>query len=129
MANWIANMPRKTKRLSCNVPNCATAKRLGLETANPLIPIAADPGSPTPRFPLAIRPGAFVVTRLLPSLDGKAWIMRLFNASSGPEKLILSGEAFDQGRVFLSDLRETQGPPLSLPLDVPGFGILTLLIR
>ncbi|HMA55065.1 MAG TPA: glycoside hydrolase family 38 C-terminal domain-containing protein, partial [Acidobacteriota bacterium] len=107
----------------------AAAKRLGLEASNPLIPIAADPGSPAPGFPLAVRPGAFVATRLKASLDGKAWIMRLFNASSGPEKLLLSGEAFDQGRVFLSDLRETQGPPLSLPLEVPAFGILTLLIR
>ena len=29
MANWIANMPRNTKRLSCKVANCATAKILG----------------------------------------------------------------------------------------------------
>ncbi|MGZ5495762.1 MAG: glycosyl hydrolase-related protein, partial [Candidatus Aminicenantales bacterium] len=82
-----------------------------------------------PRFPLSVLSGAFVATRLKPSTDGTAWILRLFNASSGPEKLSLSGDAFEAGRVFLSDLNENQGPRLSSPLEVPAFGILTLLIR
>lgn len=107
----------------------AVAKRLGLEAANPLIPVAADPASPPPLFPLAIRPEAVVATRLKPSSDGKAWVLRLFNASREPQKLVLSGEAFDRGRVFLSDLTETLGPRVSAPLDMPAFGILTLLIR
>ena len=105
------------------------AKRLGLEAANPLIPVAAGRDSPVPRFPLDVRSPGFVATRLKPSPDGKAWVLRLFNASSVPGKLVLSGAAFDRGRVFLSDLSETQGPPLSVPLEVPAFGILTLLIR
>ncbi len=106
----------------------ATAKRLGLEAANPLVPVAADPALPLPCFPLTVRSEGFVATRLLPSYDGKAWVLRLFNASSGSEKLLLSGEAFGGGRVFLSDVDGTQGPRLSSPLEVPAFGILTLRI-
>ena len=112
-----------------NGPDTATAKKLGLEAASPLVPVAADPASPVPRFPLNVLSEAFVATRLKPSTDGTARILRLFNASSGPEKLALSGEAFEACRVFLSDLNENQGPRLSSPLEVPAFGILTLLIR
>ena len=74
----------------------AAAKRLGLEAASPLIPVAAGPDSPVPRFPLTVRSEGFVATRLKPSLDGKAFILRLFNASSAPGELVLSGAAFDR---------------------------------
>ena len=107
----------------------ATAKRLGLEAANPLLPVAADPGSPSPRFPLTVGSPAFVAMSLKPTADGRAWVLRLLNASSRPEKLTLSGEAYDGGRVFLSDVSGAEGPRVSAPIDAPAFGILTLLIR
>jgi alpha-mannosidase len=107
----------------------ATAKKLGLEAATPLIPILADAASPVPGFPLAIGPGTMVATSLKPSEDGKGWVLRLLNASDKPDKLRLSGQAFDNGGVFLSDLAEIEGAPVSAPLELPGFGILTLRIR
>jgi len=106
----------------------AAAKRLAAEAATPLVAIEADASSAAPQFPLAVGPGPFVATRLKPSADGKAWILRLFNASGSPAPVRLSGEAFDQGRVFLSGLDEAAGPRVSSPPEVPGFGILTLLI-
>jgi alpha-mannosidase len=82
-----------------------------------------------PRFPLAIGPGPFVATSLKPSADGKAWILRLLNASDRAEALRLSGPAFDRGRVFLSDLGEAESTPVTGPIELPGFGILTLRIN
>jgi hypothetical protein len=66
---------------------------------------------------------------LKPTADGRAWVLRLLNASSRPEKLTLSGEACDGGRVFLSDVSGAAGPRVSAPIEAPAFGILTLLIR
>jgi hypothetical protein len=43
--------------------------------------------------------------------------------------LALSGQAGDGGRVFLSDLSGAEGKRVSGPIEVPAFGILTLLIR
>ena len=106
----------------------ATAKKFGLEAASPLIPMAVDPASPVPFFPLSVMTGSLVATRLKPTADGKAWILRLFNASEDPAPLLVAGEARDQGRVFLSDLSESRGPRLPAPLEVPAFGILTLRI-
>ncbi|MCJ7486737.1 MAG: hypothetical protein MUQ25_11310, partial [Candidatus Aminicenantes bacterium] len=107
----------------------ATAKKLAAEAMTPLVPVAADPTSPAPQFPLAVEPGSFVATSLKPSADGKAWILRLLNASERAEALRLSGPAFDRGRVFLSDLGETALAPVTGPINAPGFGILTFRIR
>ncbi len=107
----------------------ATAKRLGAEAMNPLVAIPADASAPVPRFPLAVEPGPFVATSLKPSADGQGWLLRLLNASDSPEKFRLSGQAFDGGRVFLSDLGETEGARVAAPIEAPAFGILTLRIR
>ena len=107
----------------------ATAKKLGAEAMTPLVPVPADAAAPVPRFPLAVEPGSFVATSLKPSADGKAWVLRLLNASERVEALRLSGPALNRGRVFLSDLGETEGVQVSTPLEVSGFGILTLRIR
>jgi hypothetical protein len=105
------------------------AKRLGLEASAPLIPVTADPDSPAPRFPLVVGNEALVATRLKPAAEGKAWVLRLFNASSQAQELVLSGEALDRGQVFLSDIDGARGPRLSAPVYIPAFGIVTLLIQ
>jgi len=109
-------------------PDAAAAKKLGLEASAPLIAVAAGPASPVPRFPLALGAGPLVATRLKPSADGTGWILRLYNASSEPETLRLAGEALDRGRVFLGGLEGSRGPAVPTSLEVPGFGILTLLV-
>ena len=109
-------------------PDGARAKKLALEAATPLVPVAAGPSAPVPGFPLTVGGEAIVATRLRPAADGRGWILRLYNASSKPEKLVLAGQAVDERRVFLSDLDGTPGAPFSAPLEVPPFGILTLLI-
>jgi alpha-mannosidase len=105
------------------------AKKLALEAATPLVPVAAEPSAPVPGFPLTVRGEAIVATRLRPAADGRGWILRLYNASSKPEKLVLSGQAVDEGRVFLSDIDGSPGAPFPASLEVPPFGILTLLIK
>jgi alpha-mannosidase len=107
----------------------ALAKRLALEASTPLVPVAADPSAPVPGFPLAIEGDAFVATRLRPTADGAGWVLRLYNASSGPAKLVLSGSAAASGRVLLSDIEGAPGTPLAGPVEVPAAGILTLLIK
>jgi len=106
----------------------ATAKRLGLEASTPLVAVAADPAVPAPRFPLTVESDVLVAVSLKPAADGKAWILRLYNASDRPETLRLSGEAAGRGRVFLGDVEGAQGAGLPAPLEVPPSGILTLLI-
>jgi hypothetical protein len=107
----------------------AVARKLEWEAGMPLIPVPADPAAPVPAFPLAVRTEAVVATRLRPAADGRGWILRLYNASSKAEMLVLAGQAVERGRVFLSDIDGVPGDPLAGPVEMPAFGILTLLIR
>lgn len=107
----------------------ATAKKLAAEAATPLVPIAADPDRPAPRFPLTVEQGPVVATSLKPAADGKSWLLRLYNASDRPAPVRLSGEAIARGRVFLSDIDGASAAPLPSSLDLPPSGLLTLLIR
>ena len=106
----------------------ATAKRLAAEASTPLIPVAADPDRPSPRFPLTVEPGPVIATSLKPVADGKSWLLRLYNASDRPAPVRLSGEAVARGRVFLSDIDGASSAPLPSSLDLPPSGLLTVLI-
>ena len=106
----------------------ATAKRLAAEASTPLIPVAADPDRPSPRFPLTVEPGPVIATSLKPAADGKSWLLRLYNASDRPAPVRLSGEAVARGRVFLSDIDGASSAPLPSSLDLPPSGLLTVLI-
>ncbi|HPW17929.1 MAG TPA: hypothetical protein PLP83_06065 [Candidatus Aminicenantes bacterium] len=107
----------------------AAAKRLGLEAVSPLLAVPADPDAAVPRFPLAIDSPSFAAMSLKPSADGRGFALRLLNASSAPQALRLSGPAFDGGRVFLGDVDGVPGAPVPAPVDVPAFGIVTLLVE
>jgi hypothetical protein len=113
-------------------PHCgsdtATAKKLGAEAVTPLLPVPADMAVPSPRFPLTVESGSFIATSLRPSADGRAWMLRLLNASDRPQRLRLSGEAFDRGRVALSDLGEAEIAKVNASFEVSGSGILTLRV-
>ena len=91
----------------------ATAKKLGLEAASPLIPVAVDPASPVPRFPLRVDDRSLgrdppQAHRGRKGLDPAA----LQRSPKTPRPLLVAGDALDQGRVFLSDLSESRGPRL-----------------
>jgi alpha-mannosidase len=106
----------------------AQAKRLEIEAGTPLIAVAAGRSSPVPSFPLAVGPKSMIATRLKPTDDGRGWILRLYNASPKPERLVLSGRAVDEGRTYLSDIDGRSAIALAAATEIPAWGILTLLI-
>jgi hypothetical protein len=107
----------------------ATAKRLAAEFANPLIAVPTSRSSALAGFPLTVQGAAFVATRLKPMAGGRGHLLRLYNASSRPARLVLAGAAAEAGRVFLSDIDGAPGGRLTAPLEVPASGIVTLLVK
>ncbi len=106
----------------------ATAKKLALEAATPLVAVTADPGRPSPRFPAAVGAGPVIAAALKPAADGAGWVLRLYNASDRPAAPALSGPAWEGGRVRLAGLDGAPGAPATAPFEVPAFGIVTLFI-
>jgi len=107
----------------------SVVKKLGLEAVRPLLALQADGTRPVPGFELSIGPPELVVTSLKPTSDGRGWIVRIFNAVERPETLRLAGPLADRDGIYLSNLLEDRVKRASGPVEVPGFGIVTLRIE
>jgi alpha-mannosidase len=101
------------------------ATRFGIECSQPLVASLARGEVPTqPR--LRIDNSAVVVSALKPSDDGKAWIIRLFNASEQAGKATLTWAAPAPKAMFLSDIAERPLSAITGPIDVPPYGMVTV---
>ena len=70
-----------------------------------------------------------IVTSIKPSDDGKATIVRLFAAAGRPAKVGLKWGDAAPKQVFLSNLAEEKGKAVTLPIDIPAWGIVTLRVE
>jgi len=61
-----------------------------------------------------------------PSEDGKAIMVRFFNAGTQPEKLQLNWGEFKPSAVFQNSPFEEIGKKVAGSVDMPAFGLLTL---
>jgi hypothetical protein len=103
--------------------DAAAAARFGLSCSQPLIAMPAA-GEPVvqPRLTLDT-PG--VLATLKPSDDGKALMIRLFAASGKPEAANLTFSIAPKS-LRLSDLTEKPGQPVTGPIQIPAFGLVTV---
>ncbi|NQT17516.1 MAG: hypothetical protein HQ582_32475, partial [Planctomycetes bacterium] len=105
----------------------AAAQRGAREVTQPLVALPADPARPAVRPSLHVEGDGVVLTSLRPSRDGKALMVRVFAASGQPERFTV-GRAEPQ-HVYLSDPRESRGPKIAGPIDLAGYGVVTLRLE
>jgi alpha-mannosidase len=99
--------------------------RFALGLSQPLLAkTAGGRSSGTPL--LRVNAADVLVPILKPSDDGKAWIVRLFGASSEEHSVKLEWGERKPKAVFLSDTSETAREKINGPVSVPGFGLVTL---
>jgi alpha-mannosidase len=103
----------------------AEAQRFGREVCQPLlvVPATADAALPEPLLRLVGSKGV-VVTSVRPSRDGEALLIRLFAASGEPGQVTL--EWREPKRLYRSSPQEERGDVVEGPIELPGFGIVTL---
>ncbi len=103
------------------------AARFGVERSQPLVAVPAGKDAPneiTSR--LRLDWDDVLVTAFKPSRHGKALIVRLYGASGEPRKVSLAWSDPQPTRVCLSDFTETCGKEIAGPVEVPGYGLVTL---
>jgi hypothetical protein len=106
----------------------AEATRLAAGLCQPLVAVPGRGPAPDARPLLRVLPGDVLATALKPSDDGRALIVRLFNAGKSPTDAALAWERTAPRRVCLSDTGERPGRRLA-PRDlisVPAAGVVTL---
>ncbi len=104
----------------------AQAKRFGVAMSRPLLAVRSDPWRPAQRPLFDLQPDAVIVSSIRPSGDGKALIIRLYNASESRQRTVLVWQAFQATRTYLSSPFEEKGQPISGSIELPPFGIATL---
>jgi hypothetical protein len=111
--------------------DAAAATRFGIERSQPLVAVPVDEKTPPARSEplLRVEPASVIVSLLKPSDDGKARIVRLFNAASQPVKAAIFPSDSAPAAVAWSSPREEIGPAVTGPIDLPGFGIATLILH
>jgi alpha-mannosidase len=103
------------------------AARFGVECAQPLLALSGrDAAAARPAPPFEISSDRVLVTAFKPSDDGKAWIVRLFDASGQAETVKLSWAKPAPRRLWLSDTSERPLREARESVTVPGWGVVTL---
>ena len=109
--------------------DAAAAARFGIVRSRPMVAVPVNDDTLVQRSLLRVEPAGVIVSSLKPSEDGKAWIVRLFNAGSTAVKATLSWTDPAPQSVSISSPFEEQGPNVTGPIDLPGYGIVTLRAR
>jgi len=104
----------------------AEASRFATGFSQSLVPIRASGATPSGTPLLRVEPADVLVTALKPSDDGRAVIVRLFDASAQPKSATLKWGGTPPSRVFLSDTSERAGKPVGNRIEVPASGLVTL---
>ena len=106
--------------------NAADAYRWGVERNQPLLVRRASSDGKAPSGLFTIEGSGVFATSLRPSRDGKAIMVRLYNAGGKPQDVSLKWGAFRPAHVLMSDLQESRGQSPKGTITMPAFGIITL---
>jgi len=104
------------------------AARFGIERSRPLVIVPVDNKTPIRSSVLNVEPAGVIVTAFKPSTDGKARIVRLFNAGGRTEKATLNWAQPASVTMWRSNLSEDKGPRLVGPIEMTPYEIVTLRV-
>ena len=75
---------------------------------------------------MKIEPESIIVTAFKPSSDGKAWIVRLYNAGEQSEKTSVTWPKPAPDTIWLSNLAEEQVSKVTEPIEMAAYDFVTL---
>jgi alpha-mannosidase len=102
------------------------AAKFGTEQSQPLIAIPVDKKTPIPNSIMKVEPESIIVTAFRPSSDGKAWIIRLFNAGGKSEKATVTWAKPAPETIWLSNMAEEEINKATDPIEMTAYDIVTL---
>ena len=100
--------------------------RWGVESGQPLIVRTGAGRAPAPGPLFLLSSQSVVATSVSQSVDGKAMMVRLFNASQKEQACTIEWRRFAPAKVYVSSLAETKDAVAPEKLTLPPFGITTL---
>jgi alpha-mannosidase len=105
------------------------AQRFGIEQSQPLIAAQARGAAPAGRSLLVVEPSGVIVSSLMPSADGKALLVRLFNATGGPAAAALRWSEPAPATVVRCSAAADRGAAVRGLLELSAWEIVTLRVE
>jgi len=102
------------------------AAKFGTGQSQPLIAVPVDNKTLITGSIMKVEPASIIVTAFRPSSDGKAWIVRLFNAGGQSEKAIVTWAKPSPDTIWLSNLAEEEVSKTTGPIEMAAYEIVTL---
>jgi hypothetical protein len=102
------------------------AYRAGVGQNQPLLVRVGSSKRAVPETLFKLTSPEIVVTSLRPSDDGRALMIRLYNAGGRPEEFSVGWNSVKPKKLFISSLLQTRDKLATAPLSLPAYGILTL---
>ncbi len=106
--------------------DAAAAARFGTELSCPLMVVPTAPESPVRGSMLSVEPAGVLATSLVPSRDGQALVLRLYNAGDQRADATVTWHDPVPRQVVLSNPYQQRGEPVAGPLSLPPKAIVTL---
>jgi alpha-mannosidase len=104
----------------------AAAQRFGIESSQPLLVRPAQGAAPSERPLLELDTPDVIVASIKPSDDRRAIIVRLFAAAGKRATTRLHWERNAPKAVWRSNLAEERVSAVTGPIEMPGYGLVTL---
>ncbi len=104
----------------------AQASRFATGFSQPLLAVRSQGAKPSGKPLLTVEPDDVIVTALKPSDDGRALIVRLFDASGRGHSARLKWAGVQPTAVFLSDTSERAGERVGKRVEIPASGLVSL---
>ena len=102
------------------------AAKFGTERSQPLIVVPVDKKTPIPNTIMNVEPASIIVTAFKPSSDGKAWVVRMFNAGGQSEKATVTWAKPAPDTIWLSNMAEEEVSKVTGPIEMAAYDIVTL---
>ena len=106
------------------------ATRFGLETTRPLIASLVESSTPPELSPpVRVESESVLPVECKTTRDGRGIILRLFNPQRTQAKAALELDKKKLAKVWMTDLSEKPGAPVTGPVTVPGSGLVSLRLE
>ncbi len=106
----------------------AAAARIALAAGQPLLPMAARGQTPAVA-PVQLPGDDILLTGLKPGDDGKALILRLWNAAGKDAQITPVPQGNQKATLHLSDISEQPKEKITGPVNVPAWGLVTVRVE
>ncbi|MCB0283088.1 MAG: hypothetical protein KDF60_10945 [Calditrichaeota bacterium] len=109
--------------------NSEEATRFGIERSQPLLVVPVKTDTRIIQSFIKIEPASIIITSVKPMNNGQTLLVRLYNSAGRPEFVNIKPGMFKSDNIYLSDPMGIRRFNLDREIEIPAYGIRTLILE